>query len=1017
MLNNFIFAKKKSLFTSELAKGNILDEAIVFIEDTKEIWNHGTYFDCSSVDLSNYNTKEEIATELAKYITTSDLNNAMSGITGQINNLSSNLNDGLDTANQNAESARNLAQSVQDSLSSYATQTYVNTQISNLVDSAPETLNTLNELATAITEHKEVTDLLDSAISNKADKSEVEVDVEIEDGVYAITADGDLIDYNIADSSCTNVALIKGNHRYMIAKNNATNGSNSTLYWCRNLGNTDIPDIMTVDTVDGINSKGYLSNVSSPQLSTDYTTWTSGALSDFNGKSNTGALLNAIKTNEISLDSRDMCKVLESFNEGGYTDWYIPALGQLALLYLNMQEINTALQKIGGGVMASADFWSSTEKSSDFAWNVLFVNSQVSNASKGTVTKTVRFIRDLKITKSLKEKVQELESNKADRSELETKADKDSVYSIEEIDSMFALSKYEFVDLGLPSGLKWATCNIGANKPEESGLYFSWGETQGYKKEDIENYTKQFLWRSYKFASINTDREFGGNLTKYNLEDNLTTLEPSDDAAYVSDNAYCRTPTKAELEELIVNTVSTLETLNGVNGARFIGANGNSIFIPIAGIYDNDADEDIYNPIFSISSSSVDEEDTNNSYILFYDDYEENFITLSTKRYIGSSVRAVQESNANTKFDPSEVYNRLSDLEKAEIPTKTSQLVNDSNFVVDNSLVDYTTYANGVYAVAYNGELVAESDADSSCLGVALICDNQKIMIAKENATNDGSNYTLFYNYSGTISNLENYTTIDGSKTSGTIGTDFSIDYKTWNTGALSDFDGFNNTSIIAEYADNSMDMCTVLESFNSGTNPQSNLGYNDWYVPSLGQAALIYLYKTDIETILDKIGGVKFSSAFGAYWTSSKYNRYNAWYISFSSGSIGNGQENYTGNVRFIRNLTSSVKARISALESQLQSLTIEETDPIFSASPASRITDSDILTWSNKPEQTDVVDIVENLVSDKLDTTTAASTYATKTENNSKVTGDGVMTIKKVTELPSSPDPNTLYVITKTS
>ena len=56
MLNNFIFARKKSLFTSELEKGNILDEAIVFIEDTKEIWNHGTYFDCSTVDLSNYIT-------------------------------------------------------------------------------------------------------------------------------------------------------------------------------------------------------------------------------------------------------------------------------------------------------------------------------------------------------------------------------------------------------------------------------------------------------------------------------------------------------------------------------------------------------------------------------------------------------------------------------------------------------------------------------------------------------------------------------------------------------------------------------------------------------------------------------------------------------------------------------------------------------------------------------------------------------------------------------------------------
>ena len=52
MLNNFIYAKKKSLFLNELEAGNVLDEAIVFIEDTREIWNHGTYFDGSKVDTS-----------------------------------------------------------------------------------------------------------------------------------------------------------------------------------------------------------------------------------------------------------------------------------------------------------------------------------------------------------------------------------------------------------------------------------------------------------------------------------------------------------------------------------------------------------------------------------------------------------------------------------------------------------------------------------------------------------------------------------------------------------------------------------------------------------------------------------------------------------------------------------------------------------------------------------------------------------------------------------------------------
>ena len=132
---------------------------------------------------------------------------------------------------------------------------------------------------------------------------------------------------------------------------------------------------------------------------------------------------------------------------------------------------------------------------------------------------------------------------------------------------------YEWVDLGLPSGIKWAAWNVGATKPEEYGLYFAWGETEGYSgiTED-----KRFLWNDYKFGTQD-------NLTKYNATDGLTQLELVDDAAYQSDNT-CRMPSKAELEELTANTTSTWETLNGVNGIRFTSnTNDNSIFVPAAG--------------------------------------------------------------------------------------------------------------------------------------------------------------------------------------------------------------------------------------------------------------------------------------------------------------------------------------------------------------------------------------------------------------------------------------------------
>ena len=61
-------------------------------------------------------------------------------------------------------------------------------------------------------------------------------------------------------------------------------------------------------------------------------------------------------------------------------------------------------------------------------------------------------------------------------------------------------SKYEFVDLGLPSGTKWATTNVGATKPEEFGLYFAWGETEGYTADDVNNGVKQFSWADYKLC-------------------------------------------------------------------------------------------------------------------------------------------------------------------------------------------------------------------------------------------------------------------------------------------------------------------------------------------------------------------------------------------------------------------------------------------------------------------------------------------------------------------------------------
>ncbi len=137
----------------------------------------------------------------------------------------------------------------------------------------------------------------------------------------------------------------------------------------------------------------------------------------------------------------------------------------------------------------------------------------------------------------------------------------------------------DWVDLGLPSGLLWATRNVGATSPEDYGDYFAWGETT----------TKStYYWSNYIYCNGGYDQ-----LTKYcynsdygysGFTDNLTILQSGDDAATA--NYGGRTPTSAEWQELINNTTSEWTTQNGVNGCRFTGSNGNSLFLPAAGYLD-----------------------------------------------------------------------------------------------------------------------------------------------------------------------------------------------------------------------------------------------------------------------------------------------------------------------------------------------------------------------------------------------------------------------------------------------
>ena len=137
---------------------------------------------------------------------------------------------------------------------------------------------------------------------------------------------------------------------------------------------------------------------------------------------------------------------------------------------------------------------------------------------------------------------------------------------------------HEYVDLGLPSGLLWATCNVGADNPEDYGDYFAWAETT----------TKEiYSWDTYQYCNgSNTTLSKYCNNSSYGYNgytDDLTTLLPEDDAATANWGNGWRMPTKEEWQELYNNTTVTWTTQNGVNGRLFTASNGNCLFLPAAG--------------------------------------------------------------------------------------------------------------------------------------------------------------------------------------------------------------------------------------------------------------------------------------------------------------------------------------------------------------------------------------------------------------------------------------------------
>ena len=194
-----------------------------------------------------------------------------------------------------------------------------------------------------------------------------------------------------------------------------------------------------------------------------------------------------------------------------------------------------------------------------------------------------------------------------------------------------------YVDLGLPSGVKWATCNVGATKPEEYGDYFAWGEVEPYYSSQDPLTWKTgkesgYAWQSY--CGQSSFQEW--STAPYDANKILLLTK---DAAHVNWEGDWRMPTKAEFEELRTKCEWTWTQKNGINGYEVKGPNDNTIFLPAA---DYRSDLLLYGEYGQYWSSSLYEySDPNSAYCLYFRSGHIDDGGMRSHRCDGLSVRPV----------------------------------------------------------------------------------------------------------------------------------------------------------------------------------------------------------------------------------------------------------------------------------------------------------------------------------------------------------------------------------------
>lgn len=237
----------------------------------------------------------------------------------------------------------------------------------------------------------------------------------------------------------------------------------------------------------------------------------------------------------------------------------------------------------------------------------------------------------------------------------------------------------------------------------------------------------------------------------------------------------------------------------------------------------------------------------------------------------------------------------------------------------------YNNVGDGVYAVNKNLRLIPVSEADNTCIAVALVYDRHRIMIEKNEDSNQsykdasaGYNRSyLFYwgGYGTDQTDITNYDKVDGSNGYGYLKPEsgsynatpnLSANVTAWTSGALSDWKGKANSNVLkgVTTGDGSYTSYAtighVLKTFLASADAK---GYDDWYIPSCGQLSLIYMHLTSVNNALSAIGGQQFNTS-SYYWSSSEYSSHSGWSVTFGYGRVDGYGKGNNYRVRFIRDI-----------------------------------------------------------------------------------------------------------------